>query len=222
LSDSKLQYLPLGDSAITVVVGEGISRELSTDVIRLMRVVTNAGIAGVRDVVPSYASFAVYYDPCIAGYERISVDLRETIAQAGERNAGSSKETESKRTFRIPVRYDGEDLTDVAARTELTRDRVVELHSSREYHVYVIGFVPGFAYLGELDDALVLPRRAIPRKRVPAGSVAIAEAQSGIYPFSTPGGWHLIGTTSMTMFDPTADEPALLRVGDSVIFEPVD
>lgn len=222
MSDSKLRYLPLGDSAITVVVADGISRELSTDVTRLTRVVTNAGIAGVRDVVPSYASLAVYYDPCIAGYERISVDLRETIARAGERNAGSSEESESRRTFRIPVRYDGEDLTDVAARTGLTRDRVVELHSSREYHVYVIGFVPGFAYLGELDDALVLPRRASPRKHVPAGSVAIAEAQTGIYPFSTPGGWHLIGTTSMTMFDPTADEPALLRVGDSVIFEAVE
>ncbi len=221
MSDAKLQYLPLGDSAITIVVGEGISRELSAEVTRLTRTITNAGIAGVRDVVPSYASFAVYYDPRSAGYERISLELRETIAQAGDRNAGSSTETESKRTIRIPVRYDGEDLMDVAARTGLSRDRVVQLHSSREYNVYVIGFVPGFAYLGEIDDALVLPRRSTPRKRVPAGSVAIAEAQTGIYPFSTPGGWHLIGTTSLPMFDPAADEPAVLRVGDSVIFEPV-
>lgn len=222
MSDAKPQYLPLGDSAITIVVGERISRELSAEVTRLTRAVTNASIDGVLDVVPSYASFAVYYDPRRAGYERISNNLRETIGQAGERNSRSPTETEDKRTIRIPVRYDGEDLTDVAARTGLTRDRVVELHSSREYHVYVIGFVPGFAYLGELDNALVLPRRATPRKRVQAGSVAIAEAQTGIYPFSTPGGWHLIGTTSLTMFDPAADEPALLRVGDSVIFEPVD
>ena len=221
MSDSTLQYLPLGDSAITIVVGEGISREVSAEVTRLARAVSSAGIAGVRDVVPSYASFAVYYDPRSASYERMSGNLRETIVQAGARNAGSSTETESKRTIRIPVRYDGEDLTDVAARTGLTRDRVVELHSSREYHVYVIGFDPGFAYLGEIDTALVLPRRSTPRQRVPAGSVAIAEAQTGVYPFSTPGGWHLIGTTSLRMFDPDADEPSLLRVGDSVVFEPV-
>jgi inhibitor of KinA len=222
LSAAAPEYLPLGDSAITVVVGDGISRDLSAEVTRLTRAVTNAKFDGVIDVVPSYASFAVYYDPRRVGYEKISNSLRETIAQAADRNASSSPQVDEKRTIRIPVRYDGDDLTDVAARTGLTRDRVVELHSSREYHVYVIGFVPGFAYLGELDNSLVLPRRDAPRKRVPAGSVAIAEAQTAVYPFSTPGGWHLIGTTSLAMFDPTADEPALLRVGDSVIFEPVD
>jgi len=222
LSDTGLEYLPLGDSAITIVVGQGISRELSAEVIRLTRAVTNAKLDGVHDIVPSYATLAVYYDPGRVRYEKLSNTLRETIALAGERNASSSPQSEQKRTIRIPVRYDGEDLIDVAARTGLTRDRVVELHSSREYHVYVIGFVPGFAYLGELDNALVLPRRAVPRKRVPAGSVAIAEAQTAVYPFSTPGGWHLIGTTSLAMFDPAADDPALLRVGDSVIFEPVD
>ena len=222
MSVAEVEYRPLGDSAITIVVGEGISRELSADVTRLTRAVMNAKIDGVIDVVPSYATFAVYYDPRRVGYENISRSLRETIEQAGERNASSVSQAEKKRTIRIPVRYDGQDLMDVAARTGLTADRVVELHSSREYHVYVIGFVPGFAYLGELDDSLVLPRRDAPRKRVPAGSVAIAETQTGVYPFSTPGGWHLIGTTSLAMFDPTADDPALLRVGDRVIFEPVD
>ena len=222
MSVAELAYLPLGDSAITIVVGTGISRELSADVTRLARAVTNAKIDGVVDVVPSYASFAVYYDHRLAGYERIANTLGETIAVAGEGNASLSEHGQDKRTIRIPVRYDGEDLTDVANRTGLARDTVVQLHSSREYHVYVIGFVPGFAYLGELDDALVLPRRAVPRKRVPAGSVAIAEAQTGVYPFSTPGGWHLIGTTSLAMFDTSAGEPALLRVGDTVIFEPVD
>jgi inhibitor of KinA len=222
LSFTGLEYLPLGDSAITIVVGEGISRELSAEVIRLTRAVANAKIDGVHDIVPSYATFAVYYDPGQVGYEKLSNTLRATIAQAGERTAAPSPQAGQNRTIRIPVRYDGEDLIDVAARAGLTRDRVVELHSSREYHVYVIGFVPGFAYLGELDNALVLPRRAAPRKRVPAGSVAIAEAQTAVYPFSTPGGWHLIGTTSLAMFDPVADDPSLLRVGDRVIFEPVD
>lgn len=222
MSGTDLEYLPLGDSAITIVVGKGISRELSAKVTRLARAVTRAKIDGVVDVVPSYATFAVYYDQRRAGYDRIVSTLRETIAGAGEGNASLSGQGQDNRTIRIPVRYDGEDLTDVAIRTGLTRDRVIELHSSRQYHVYVIGFVPGFAYLGELDNALVLPRRAAPRKRVPAGSVAIAEAQTAVYPFSTPGGWHLIGTTSLAMFDTSADEPAVLRVGDTVIFEPHD
>ena len=222
MSVAELEYLPLGDSAITIVVGKGISRELSAEVTRLAAAITNAKIDGVLDIVPSYASFAVYYDYRQTRYERISSSLRETIAQAGERATGASVRGQAKRTVRIPVRYDGEDLANVATRTGLTRDRMVELHSSREYHVYVIGFVPGFAYLGELDNALVLPRRAAPRKRVPAGSVAIAEAQTAVYPFSTPGGWHLIGTTSQPMFDASADEPAFLRVGDTVIFEPRD
>ena len=222
MSAAELEYLPLGDSAITIIVGKGISRELSAEVTRLARAVTNAKIDGVADVVPSYASFTVYYDHRVAGYERIATTLRKTVADASEGNASLAEQGHDKRTIRIPVRYDGEDLGDVAIRTELTRDRVIELHSSRQYHVYVIGFVPGFAYLGELDNALVLPRRAAPRKRVPAGSVAIAEAQTGVYPFSTPGGWHLIGTTPVAMFDTSADEPALLRVGDTVIFEPQD
>jgi len=221
LSDVRPRYLALGDSAITVVLGEGISRELSREVTQVTRVVRNSNIGGVLDVVPSYASLAVYYDPCRLPYDQITTSLRAAIEEAQTRSSSVEIGNESRRTVRIPVRYDGEDLSDVVERTGLTRDRVVELHTAREYHVYVIGFVPGFAYLGELDDALVLPRRATPRKRVPAGSVAIAETQTGIYPFSTPGGWHLIGTTSVTMFDPSAAEPALLHVGDTVIFEPI-
>jgi KipI family sensor histidine kinase inhibitor len=221
LSEADLRYLPLGDSAITVILGEGISRELSTEVTRITRTLADSNLEGVLDVVPSYASLAVYYEPSRVRYDRIVADVREAIARGQKGKKGATTSNESEKTIRIPVRYDGDDLEDVAARTGLTRDVIVRLHSAREYHVYVIGFVPGFAYLGELDEALVLPRRATPRKRVPAGSVAIAEAQTGIYPFSTPGGWHLIGTTSMTMFDPSVDEPAVLRVGDIVIFEPV-
>jgi KipI family sensor histidine kinase inhibitor len=188
---------------------------------RLTHALRDSDIEGVLDVVPSYASLAVYYDPGRIPYDQIT--SRVEAATESARAPGHSVEigNEGRRTIRIPVRYDGEDLADVAARTGLTREQVIQLHAAREYHVYVIGFVPGFAYLGELDPALVLPRRATPRKRVPAGSVAIAEAQTGIYPFLTPGGWHLIGTTSATMFDVSAAEPALLRVGDSVVFEPI-
>jgi KipI family sensor histidine kinase inhibitor len=222
LSDAEPQYIPLGDSAITVVLGEGISRALSDEVTRITLALADSKIEGVLDVVPSYASLAVYYNSARVRYDRIAADIREAIARELKSARTAARGDEGKRTIRIPVRYDGDDLEDIAARTGLTRGRIVQLHSAREYHVYVIGFVPGFAYLGELDEALVLPRRATPRKRVPAGSVAIAETQTGIYPFSTPGGWHLIGTTSLTMFDPSADEPSILRVGDTVIFEPAD
>jgi KipI family sensor histidine kinase inhibitor len=171
----------------------------------------------VTEVVPAYASFAVFYDPLIAAYLRLVDSLRGVIPTSDFISADSA----GGRVVRIPVRYDGEDLAEVARVTSHTVDEVIELHSSRTYYAYVIGFVPGFAYLGEIDSSLVMPRRAAPRKRVPQGSVAIAETQTGVYPFATPGGWHLLGTTDVRMFDPDRAEPALIHVGDSVIFEPV-
>jgi KipI family sensor histidine kinase inhibitor len=119
----------------------------------------------------------------------------------------------------IPVRYDGMDLEAVAAATNLTASQVVSIHSGRSYTVDLLGFVPGYAYMSELDPRLHLPRRPEPRPRVPAGSVAIAAAQTGIYPLETPGGWHIIGTTAAVMFDPARDPPALLAAGDVVRFE---
>jgi inhibitor of KinA len=212
-----VKFEPLGDSAITVFLGDGISRELSADVQQLADALRSESIAGVIEVVPAYASVAAYYDPLGIGYD----ELMDSVRALRTRMSRTPASIPSERRIRIPVRYDGEDLTEVADRTGHTRDEVIGLHADREYHVYVVGFVPGFAYLGELDPSLVLPRRSVPRKRVPAGAVAIAEAQTGIYPYSTPGGWHLIGTTIQKMFDPSATEPALLRVGDRVIFEPV-
>jgi inhibitor of KinA len=212
------RYVPLGDSAITVVLGEGISRSLSEKVLRVTDALRSASIDGVAEVVPAYASLGIYYDPLEIGMERLLETVKPVIdrAHAAVESGGS----QPARTIRIPVRYDGDDLAEVAERTGHTAAEVIALHSEREYHVYVIGFVPGFAYLGELDPSLALPRRSAPRKRVPAGSVAIAEAQTGVYPFATPGGWHLIGRTDVKMFDPHRAEPALLRVGDRVVFEP--
>lgn len=222
MSDLWPRYLELGDSAITVALGEGISRKLSREVAELTTALAASNIEGILDIVPAYASLAVYFDPRRVSYDELRTTLRNAVADSRARISSAETDNQQGKTIRIPVRYDGEDLADVAAKTGLSRDRIVELHSSPEYRVYVIGFVPGFAYLGELDEALVLPRRATPRKRVPAGSVAIAEAQTGIYPFSTPAGWHLLGTTRVAMFDVAAREPALLRVGDTVIFEPID
>jgi KipI family sensor histidine kinase inhibitor len=121
----------------------------------------------------------------------------------------------------IPVVYDGADLAYVSQQTGLSRESVTRMHAEREYLVYMLGFVPGFAYLGDLHPALVIPRRASPRTRVPAGSVAIAGAQTAVYPLTTPGGWHLIGSTPLGLFDPERNPPALLAPGARVRFEPV-
>jgi inhibitor of KinA len=211
------QFFPLGDSAITMTVGEGISIELSDLVAARARAIVAERIAGVNDVVPSYASVTVHYDPSIIEYRELHRRLIDVI----ESEIGHSADQTSAVEHVIPVRYTGEDLDYVADQTRLSRKEVIEIHSAARYRVFVIGFVPGFAYLGPLDQRLVLPRRKSPRKRVPAGSVAIAEAQTAVYPSETPGGWHLIGITDVRMFDPNRRSPSLLAVGDLVRFEAV-
>lgn len=213
-----IRYVALGDSAITVVLGEGISRSLSEEVLRATDGLRSASIDGVTEVVSAYASLGIFYDPLTLGMDDLLGRVKPIVERA--RAAGPNAGSQPARTIRIPVCYDGDDLAEVAERTGHTAAEVIALHSGREYYVYVIGFVPGFAYLGELDPSLALPRRSTPRKRVPPGSIGIAEAQTGVYPFATPGGWHLIGRTDVRMFDPHRAEPALLRVGDRVVFEP--
>ena len=206
--------LPLGDSAITVSFGEGISEELSGRVVQQAARICAVAITGVTDVVPAYAALAVSYDPLAISF----ADLSDRLRAIFEESAGRQETGIESVVHTIPVTYDGEDLAEVTHRTGLTTDDVIRIHSEREYRVYVMGFAPGFAYLGTLDERLALPRRDSPRKRVPPGSVAIAERQTGIYPSPTPGGWHLIGTTSEKLFDPTRENPSLLKVGDRVKF----
>jgi len=220
MTDLPPRYSPLGDSAVTIRLGDVISRELSARVFRVAEALCDAALDGVVDIVPSYGCIGVFYDPIRVKFAELLSQLRPIVDQTRKSASGESESMRGS-VIRIPVLYDGADLGEVAARSGYSEDEVVRLHAEREYHVYVIGFVPGFAYLGELHPALVLPRRATPRAHVPGGSVAIAEAQTGVYPFSTPGGWHLIGTTNAKMFDAAARNPALLRVGDRVVFEPV-
>ena len=213
------QMSPLGDGGIALRFGEGISEELSEAVVRRAHGISNAEIIGITDVVPSYATLTVFYDPVRIGYE----DLRRRLVTLLSDNDSHTADTGdvTAKVHRIAVVYDGEDLDEVAQRTGMSRDDVISIHSEKEYRVFVTGFVPGFAYLGVLDPRLVLPRRESPRKRVPPGSVAIAERQTGIYPSATPGGWHLIGTTAEKLFDPERNPPSTFQVGDRVRFESV-
>lgn len=206
---------PLGEAAWLVALGDTVDPALNDRVLLLADAIRQAGFPWVRDVVTAYASLAVHVDPAhpaTAAEASLTAVARDLPAAAPRVAADPTV---------IPVRYDGPDLAWVAEQTGLAVADVIRRHAEPTYRVYAVGFVPGFAYLGPLDPALVLPRRAEPRRRVPAGSVAIAGAQTGIYPAETPGGWHLIGRTDLVLFDPARDPPALLAAGASVRFEPV-
>jgi KipI family sensor histidine kinase inhibitor len=217
LTPRGLRAQPLGDSAITIAFATERSVENLETIHATARSLEAARIPHVEDIVPAYLALTVFYDALHTSYDEIAknlLDACEGLAQS------PSRQTEA-RHYVIPVRYDGIDMDSVAAATGLSVAEVIERHSARTYTVDLLGFVPGFAYLSELDHSLQLPRRPEPRPRVPAGSVAIAAAQTGVYPLDTPGGWHIIGRTDTVMFDPKRDPPALLRAGDVVRFENV-
>ncbi|HEV8598689.1 MAG TPA: 5-oxoprolinase subunit PxpB [Gemmatimonadales bacterium] len=211
---------PLGEGAWTVALGEHVDPAIHERVLALAAQVARAELPFVQEIVPAYAALSVFFDPLRADAEAIREQL--TALAAEPLPTPGPAELPTARLVTVPVRYDGPDLEEVAARTGLTRAEVVRRHTSREYRVYLLGFAPGFAYLGELDPALVLPRRREPRTRVAAGSVAIAGAQTAVYPLATPGGWHLLGSTATRMFDPQRDPPALLQPGDRVRFEAIE
>jgi KipI family sensor histidine kinase inhibitor len=211
---SRLTVRPLGDSALTIVFGAEKSPELLKRVHAAAIAVSAAAIPDVEDVVPAYLSVAVFYDSLVTSYDAVASKVLDVCERGSIAVSGAA----TLRTHEIPVAYDGPDLDDVATALGLSIEDVIHRHLGRTYSVDLIGFVPGWAYLSELDAALHLPRRAQPRPRVPAGSVAIAGAQTGVYPLVTPGGWHIIGHTSSVMFDPMREPPAILLPGDRVNF----
>ncbi len=217
MSSKGLRAHSLGDSAVTIAFGTERSAELLERIHAAARSLEAAKIPHVEDIVPAYLALTVFYDALHASYDEISKKLLD----ACERPTQLPGDGAEPRNHVIPVHYDGLDLDAVAAATGLSVADVISRHSARAYTVDLLGFVPGFAYLSELDPSLQLPRRPEPRPRVPAGSVAIAAAQTGVYPLDTPGGWHIIGRTGTVMFDPARELPALLRAGDTVRFEPV-
>ena len=216
------RIFPLGDAALTVIFGDRVDAALGARVRRAAAAVREAAatgaLTGVLDIVPAYAALVVHYDPLVVEHATIATRVLQTVQSASESKRAI---VDAPRQHVIPVRYDGPDLDEVARRCGLAAQEVVERHANVDYRVELVGFVPGFGYLAPLDRALVLPRRDRPRRVVPAGSVAIAGAQTAVYPLATPGGWHLIGRTDVALFDASRAEPALLRVGDVVRFVPV-
>ena len=215
MRSTPLHAHPLGDSAVTITFGTERSAELLARIHATARSLESAEIPNVEDVVPAYLALTVYYDPLHTSYD----EMAKVILYACDQPTRGARDTARPRSHLIPVHYDGMDLDTVATATGLSAAEVIARHSGRAYTVDLLGFVPGWAYLSELDSSLQIPRRPEPRPRVPAGSVAIAAAQTGVYPLDTPGGWHIIGHTETVMFDPTREPPALLRAGDTVRFE---
>lgn len=215
MTTPRLSAHPLGDAAVTISFGEERSPDLLQRIHSAAARLGRSEIPGVSDVVPAYLALTVFYDPMQLAYEELAKRLLDECGRVV-----SSVVSVRSREHVIPVTYDGPDLDFVASSTGLSRSEIVARHSGRSYTVDILGFVPGFAYLSELDTSLQLPRRAQPRPRVQAGSVAIAGAQTAVYPLDTPGGWHIIGTTDTVMFDPRRDPPALLAPGDTVRFSP--
>ncbi|HUQ99916.1 MAG TPA: 5-oxoprolinase subunit PxpB [Gemmatimonadaceae bacterium] len=213
---SPVRAHPLGDSAITLSLGASRSRELLSSVHELSRALAELRLEHVCDIVPSYLAVTVFYDSLSIPYE----DMKEKLLSASASVANAATAHGEARQHEIAVRYDGQDLSEVAERASMSVEDVIHTHSSRTYTVDLLGFVPGFAYMSEVAASLQLPRRAEPRPRVAAGSVAIAGSHTGIYPLDTPGGWHLLGRTEVSLFDPTRSPPALLKPGDSVRFVP--
>jgi inhibitor of KinA len=213
---------PFGDAALLVVLGEGVDALVNDRVHRLtFRLdVRAARMPGLGAPVPAYASVLVPFDPSVLDEATIRGVIAEALGAAGEPGAA----IDPAPVIQVPVHYGGAagpDLAEVAARTRYAEDDVVRLHAGAEYRVFCVGFAPGFPYLGLLPEELALPRRPTPRLRVPAGSVAIAGRQTGIYPSDTPGGWHVIGRTDLAAWDPHRDPPALLAPGARVRFLPV-
>jgi inhibitor of KinA len=214
----KPRILALGDGALTLEFGNRIDRALNTQVMAARDALAALKLEGISDVVPAYRSLTVHFDPLLLDREVLTAQL----LQAAQAPAGKSA---LATRWNIPVVFGGEfgpDLTDVARATGRSEADVIEAICATELRVFLIGFLPGFPYLGELPEWLRLPRRTTPRTAVPANSLAIAGAQAAVYPWASPGGWHLLGRTPVRLFDlADAARPALLAPGDTLRFAPV-
>jgi inhibitor of KinA len=219
---------PLGDSALVIRVGTQIDEPTRRSVSAMVRALEDSRIPGAAEVVPGFTTVTVHYDPTSL---HMPDDPALTPHDVMHRHISSVLDgvvddaAVDGNNIEIPVCYGGEfgpDLAEVASHTGLTMAEVIERHSTAEYRVHLLGFLPGFPYLGGMDPRLATPRRDTPRTAVPAGSVGIGGAQTGIYPLESPGGWQLIGRSPVILFDPLRSPPTLLAAGDLVRFRAID
>ena len=221
------RLFPLGDAAVVLELGQAIAPATHQLIQAFLKVLAQHPLPGLREVVPAFTTLTVYYDPWVLSqasealpYEQVASYLQNMLPAAQAAAAGYAPGP----LVEIPVCYGGDfgpDLDLVASHAQLSREEVIAHHAAPEYLVYMVGFAPGFPYLGGLDARLATPRRAQPRPLVPAGAVGIAGAQTGVYSLPTPGGWQLIGRTPLRLFDPSRAQPSLLQAGDRLRFVPI-
>jgi inhibitor of KinA len=211
-------YLPLGDQVLLLQFGQEVSKELNLYIHQYVQAIQAARIKGIQQVVASFCSISISYDPILIRYQHLvnalqQIDMTE---QAIVDRKG--------KVLHIPVVYGGEygqDLDDVADTVGLSPEEVIRIHSSEAYLIYMLGFIASFPYCGDLDSRISVPRRTNPRVKVEKGSIAIANRQTSIYPVSSPGGWHIIGRTPLITFDPYSNPPSRFRAGDYIKFEAI-
>lgn len=213
---SNFSFSPVGDSAISIVCGNSISEKINNLVISLDNAIKQADLSGIIETVPTYTSLLVIYNPIVITFNQLIEQLHYLSENLSENVLYTGKIIE------IPVCYGGKygiDLKYVAEYAKLTEKEVIKLHSNTDYRIYMIGFMPAFPYLGGLDSRIACPRLQTPRTKIPAGSVGIGGNQTGIYPISSPGGWRIIGTTPLNLFNP--NEKSLYNAGDKIRFIPI-
>jgi inhibitor of KinA len=213
------RLLPCGDRALSVELGDEISREVNARVLALDYLIRQQGLPGITETVPSFRSLLVYYDPFLVGYEPLAVVLRELAARA------RPEVLPPARIVELPCCYGGQlgfELEAAAAKLDLTADEVVRLHAGAEYYVDFVGFTPGLPYLSGMPERLFIPRLETPRVKTPPGSVSIGGMQCCIYSVESPGGFWVLGRTPVRLYDPAAPDPILFRAGDRVRFRAID
>lgn len=215
----KYRYLPSGDNGIIIEIGSKISEEINGKVRGLTLCIENEKPEGVLEIIPTYTSILIIYDPVIVSYYDLLKKLKEIEKRMKEITLPAPE------VVHIPTCYGGEygmDLEYVAEYNELRPEEVIKIHSERQYLVYMLGFTPGFPYLGGMSKKIATPRLESPREKILGGSVGIAGNQTGIYPIDSPGGWRIIGRTPLNFFDPSKNPPVLLKAGQYIKFDPID
>ena len=217
-SSGETRFVYSSDQSLLVYFGDRITFAAHDLVRKLLRRLELEPVEGIRNLHPAYCSLLIKFDALKLTHDNLETTLRRYLQRLEEVSLPGERQVE------IPVCYGGEygpDLADVSAMHGMTPEQVIELHASTSYLVYFLGFVPGFAYLGEVPEALVTPRLTTPRQKVPPGSVGIAGKQTGVYPFATPGGWRLLGRTPLALFRSDRKDLSLLSIGDRVRFVPI-
>lgn len=219
---SSVETFPLGDSAICVKFIEAVSPELNQRIRQFCGQLEHEKWEGISEWVPAYETVTVYYSPLRTSYQKLSIKLTQLADSIGFSVAESSG---SPYLIYLPTLYGGrfgKDLPQVAKANGLSEKEVIDLHTGTDYLVYMMGFLPGFPYLGGMSEEIATPRLENPRSRVPSGSVGIAGEQTGVYPIESPGGWNLIGRTPIKLFDSSREEPFLFQAGDRIRFVPIE